>query len=229
MHVVNWTKRGFDIVVGSVLLVTVLPVIAVAAIGTAITLRANPFFTQTRVGRDGKMFRFLKLRTLPTHTNPYAAKYELDDLELLPWFSRTLRLLHLDELPQLFFGVSGKMSLVGPRPEMPYLHDQLEAGHAALRTSVRPGCTGLWQISEHCDGMIHEHPEFDDHYVSNWSFRFDLWIIGRTLRMMLPIGKASLARMDELPAWATRRDRRTLSSHDLRRVTDAEVRTAIEA
>jgi hypothetical protein len=81
--------------------------------------------------------------------------------------------------------------------------------------SVRPGCTGLWQVSEHCNGMIYEHPEYDVHYVRNWSLRLDLWIIVRTIRLMLPFGQPQLARMDELPEWATRhRSPRPADDHE---------------
>ena len=205
----------------------VLPAIVLAAIGTAIALRTTPFFTQTRVGRDGRPFRFLKLRTLPPHFNPYADKYAVEDVEL-PWFSRTLRMLHLDELPQLFFVVSGKMSMVGPRPEMPYLHAQFDPAFASRRTSVRPGCTGLWQISEFCEGMIHEHPEIDDYYVANSSFRFDLWILGRTLQLMLPFRAPQLVRMRELPSWARPAPRRVVAVGVERRQRE-EVASVVEA
>lgn len=196
-------KRGFDIAVALLLLVITLPVILTSALITTVSLRSWPFFTQDRVGRDGRPFKFVKLRTLPTHAPRYAGKYELADLRL-PWVSRWLRHLHLDELPQLLLVVTGRMSLVGPRPEMPYLHEEMDDAVADARTSVRPGCTGLWQISEHCDAMIHEHPEFDAHYLRNQSLRFDLWILWRTVRLMLPVGQPSLATLHDLPAWARR-------------------------
>ena len=195
-------KRAFDVVVGSVLVIATLPVLVVGAIGTAIALRAWPFFTQVRVGADGQPFHFIKLRTLPVHAPKYTSKYELAHLHV-PRFSDALRRLHLDELPQLFLVVIGKMSLVGPRPEMPYLHAQLSPEFARLRTSVRPGCTGLWQVSQHCDQMIHEHPEFDERYLAAHSLRLDLWIILRTLRLMLPATDKRLVSLAELPEWAT--------------------------
>jgi lipopolysaccharide/colanic/teichoic acid biosynthesis glycosyltransferase len=191
-----------DVVAGTVLLVAALPVIVVATIGTAISLRAWPFFTQTRIGRDGRPFTFIKLRTLPVHAPRYADKYCLQDLEV-PRFSRMLRELHLDELPQLLLVIVGKMSLVGPRPEMPYLHEQFDPLFRATRGSVRPGCTGLWQVSNMCERMIFEGPEFDEYYVENQSVRFDLWIIMRTLRLVLP-GENNLVSYNDLPAWTRR-------------------------
>lgn len=195
-------RRVLDIVGAAALLVLTLPVLLVAIIGTTISLRAWPFFTQTRIGRDGKPFRFVKLRTLPVEAPRYAAKYDIARFDL-PRFTRALRLLHLDELPQLVLVLVGKMSLVGPRPEMPYLHEQLPADFAALRTSVRPGCTGLWQVSEHCDRMIFEHPEADIRYVQHRSLRFDLWIMARTVRLLVPGLERRLVRLDDLPPWAT--------------------------
>jgi lipopolysaccharide/colanic/teichoic acid biosynthesis glycosyltransferase len=197
-------RRAFDVICATALVLLTLPVLVLAAIGTTISLRAWPFFTQTRIGRDGEEFRFVKLRTLPVHAPRYAGKYELGHLHL-PWFSRTLRMLHLDELPQLLLVVIGRMSLVGPRPEMPYLHEQFRPEFAAARTSVRPGCTGLWQVSEFCDRMIYEHPELDEHYLANRSLRLDLWIIGRTLRLLLPVSDKRLVTLAQLPAWARAR------------------------
>jgi lipopolysaccharide/colanic/teichoic acid biosynthesis glycosyltransferase len=116
-----------------------------------------------------------------------------------------LRRSHLDELPQLFLVVVGKMTLVGPRPEMPSVHDQhFDPVFAHIRTSVRPGCTGLWQISDHCGEMIYEHPEFDECYVRNRSLRFDLWILRRTVRFMWPVAARTLVSLDDVPSWAVR-------------------------
>lgn len=193
-------KRTFDVFVGGLLCLLALPVILVTATGAAVTLRAWPFFAQRRVGRDGRVFQFVKLRTLPVHAPRYAGKYELGHLEV-PAFCKLLRLLHLDELPQLYLVVSGRMSLVGPRPEMPYLHEQLDLGFAARRTGVRPGCTGLWQVSDHCHEMIFEHPEFDEHYLRNRSLRLDLWILGRTMRLMVPVHNKRLVSLREISGW----------------------------
>jgi lipopolysaccharide/colanic/teichoic acid biosynthesis glycosyltransferase len=183
------------------LLPLVLPTLVLCALGTAIALRAWPFFTQARVGRGGCEFRCFKLRTLPPQTPRYAAKHEVTHLPVPP-FSAALRRLHLDELPQLLLVLSGSMSLVGPRPEMPYLHEAMRPGFQRLRTAVTPGCTGLWQISGYRDQMIDEHPEYDEHYIAHRSLRLDLWIVWRTVRLILPGRAARVASLDELPAWA---------------------------
>lgn len=194
--------RAFDLVVGSVLLLLALPLIVVTAIGSAVALRAWPFFVQDRVGRDGELFRFVKVRTLPPATNAYADKYALNEVAI-PAFTRGLRALHLDELPQLALVVIGKMSLVGPRPEMPGLSAELPRHVARSRTLVRPGLTGLWQVSERCDGLILEAPELDAHYVQHHTVRLDLWIMAQTAVKIARGGRARISLAD-VPAWVGR-------------------------
>jgi lipopolysaccharide/colanic/teichoic acid biosynthesis glycosyltransferase len=192
-------KRASDLLIASLLLVLTLPIVLVAAIGSAIVLRAWPFFVQQRVGLDGRSFRFVKIRTLPTDTPAYLLKNELC-VEDLPRFTRTLRRLHFDELPQLLLVVLGKMSLVGPRPEMVEFHQRLDLEFAIDRTSVRPGCTGLWQIGAACTGLLGDAPEYDRFYLRHQSLRLDAWILWRTTQMMLGIG--TLARLHDVPEWA---------------------------
>jgi lipopolysaccharide/colanic/teichoic acid biosynthesis glycosyltransferase len=118
----------------------------------------------------------------------------------IPRLARVLRAKHLDELPQLFLVVAGKMSLVGPRPEMAHLHEATEPTFAAARTTVRPGCTGLWQLSPAGAGLIGEAPEYDLFYLRYASLGLDLWILWRTFRFMLHI--APLLNLSDVPPWA---------------------------
>ena len=193
------TKRAFDLLFASLLLLVTLPIMIVAALGSAIVLRAWPFFVQRRTGLDGRSFRFLKIRTLPTSTPAYLLKNELC-LDYMPRFTRALRRLHFDELPQLFLVLGGHMSLVGPRPEMIEFHDRLDTEFATARTSVVPGCTGLWQIGQGCTGLIGESPEYDRFYLRHQGLRLDLWILGQTVLMMF--GRRELVRLTDVPAWA---------------------------
>lgn len=190
-------KRAVDIVLGTVLALLAAPVIAVAAIGSYLSLRAWPFFVQDRIGFGGRTFRMVKVRTLPRGTPAYACKSTVD--VDIPWFARILRDHHIDELPQLFLVPLGSMSLVGPRPEMPALHAQLAPGFAAARTAVRPGCTGLWQISDHKHAVIGDAPAYDLYYLANQTLRLDLWILVRSIRSLLP--RAPLVGLDDVPAW----------------------------
>lgn len=200
---VAWCRRGFDIGVSTLLLVLTLPVLLVVATGTAISLRAWPLFSHERVGLGGDRFRFLKIRTLPPAAPAYVDKHQLD-FSRVPAFCRLVRRLHLDELPQLWLVLRGEMSLVGPRPEMAWLHEQMDAEFAALRTSVRPGCTGLWQVSDASAGLIGDAPQYDRAYLKHRSLRLDLWLLGRTALKMVGMGRRlSIA---DIPRWAGGRD-----------------------
>lgn len=193
------TKRAFDLILASLLLLVTLPILIGAAVGSAIVLRAWPFFVQRRTGLDGREFRFLKIRTLPKSTPSYLLKNELCT-DRLPAFTRGLRRLHFDELPQLLLVLGGRMSLVGPRPEMTEFHELLDPDFAAARTTVLPGCTGMWQIGLACTGLIGEAPEYDRFYLRHQSARLDLWILGQTARMMLGLG--GLVQLADVPEWA---------------------------
>jgi lipopolysaccharide/colanic/teichoic acid biosynthesis glycosyltransferase len=196
-------RRAFDILISAALLLLTLPIVLVAALGSAISLRTWPFFAQGRIGRDGERFLFLKIRTLRPEVPGYIDKHQLDQWQI-PAFCRLLRRLHLDELPQLLLVLQGKMSLVGPRPEMGYLHRRMAPAFAAERTSVRPGCTGLWQISEACTELISESPEYDRFYLAHRTLRLDLWVLWRTALNMVGIG--ACVGLDDVPAWARRSD-----------------------
>ncbi len=191
-------RRAADLTAGTVLTLGTLPVVLLAALVSALALRAWPFFVQDRVGRDGTTFRLVKVRTLPTDTPGDADKHALD-LVRIPRVCRFLRRLHIDELPQLFLVVSGRMSLIGPRPEMASLHNRLAPDFAALRTSVRPGCTGLWQVSEACTGLISAAPEYDRYYLANRSLRLDIWVLMRTCVKM--VGARRCVSLEHVPAW----------------------------
>lgn len=195
-------KRGSDVVGASVLLVLLAPVIAVVALVSAVTYGSWPFFSQLRVGRDGRVFRLVKVRTLDPATPPSLPKEDLEAHR--PGAAcRFLRAHHLDELPQLLNVVSGSMSLVGPRPELVDLQGLLPVAFARRRTEVRPGLTGLWQVSRGVEQMIFEHPEYDEYYVAGRSLRLDLWILGRTATGLL--GRAPIESLAELPRWAASR------------------------
>lgn len=194
-------KRVTDVLIAVPLLVVALPIVLVSLVGSAISLRTSPVFAQRRVGRGGEHFTLLKVRTLPPHTPRYAAKHDIAGVTT-PVFTRWLRKMHLDELPQLLHVLSGKMALVGPRPEMQLLHDQVPANFASMRTSVRPGCTGLWQISPQSGGLIHESPVYDEFYVRNRSMRLDLWILFKTVTVTI-LGRPTV-QLTAIPSWALR-------------------------
>jgi UDP-GlcNAc:undecaprenyl-phosphate GlcNAc-1-phosphate transferase len=192
------TKRGFDLLVGFPLAVVATPIILFLGLGSAITLRTWPFFVQTRIGRHGKTFRFWKIRSMPPDAPHYALKGDLGGLEL-PGFSRFLRERHLDELPQLYAVLTGRMSLVGPRPKMPDEFEPVPEDYGARRTLVPQGCTCLWQVGIATEGLPSDSPEYDYWYLRHWSMRLDLWILWRTALTLGGVGRK--LSLQDIPVW----------------------------
>ena len=172
-------KRLFDAVLSTVSLLLLWPLLALIALLVRIDSPGPALFTQTRVGRNGREFRIFKFRTLYTDTPAYMTSPNSPLDPRITSMGRLLRRSSLDELPQLLNVVRGEMSLVGPRPEMPFI----VAGYSDLereRLGVRPGITGLWQISADRDRPIHENILYDIYYIKNRSFLLDLAILLRT-------------------------------------------------
>ena len=173
-------KRCLDIAFSATVLLLCLPLFAVTAI---LIRRESPgpvFFRQIRVGRNGKLFRMIKFRTMYTHLSGDAVKPKDSEDPRITRIGRHLRRYSLDELPQFFNVLLGDMSVVGPRPEMPFIVD----GYGALqreRLRAKPGITGLWQISYHRQEAIHENLDYDVYYVENQSLLLDVVIIALTM------------------------------------------------
>jgi lipopolysaccharide/colanic/teichoic acid biosynthesis glycosyltransferase len=194
-------SRPLDLLIGTVLSILTLPAVAMLGVVSLLTFRTWPFFTQERVGRHGDRFRLVKIRSLPPATPTEADKYAIARVDN-PRVARFMREHHLDELPQLWLVVRGHMSLVGPRPEMPALTQTYDPTFVEIRNRVRPGCTGVWQLSCDAGGLIGEAPEYDLWYVAHRSVRLDLWIMGRTFGQALGV-RPSLS-TDELRRWPIR-------------------------
>jgi len=189
-------KRAFDAAASGALLVLFLPFLAVAAIAIVATSRGSALHSQLRVGRGGRPFRMLKLRTMvedaERETGPVWATSR--DPRVTP-VGRILRDTHLDELPQLWNVLKGEMSLVGPRPERPlFVNDFAKrlTGYST-RHVVRPGITGLAQVRRGYDTSIRDVRRklaFDLIYVRRRCMRLDMAILARTLTKTVPIGGA---------------------------------------
>ena len=177
-------KRAVDILVGAALCILAVPPILVLATLVAIQLRTWPFFVQERIGKDGSLFRMPKLRTLPRTVDPYTDKQSFDG-HGNNGVAGFLRRSHLDELPQLFLVPTGTMSLVGPRPKMPDWAEPIDPEYGRLRTTVSPGCTGLWQIGQHTHYRVADTPVYDRLYIERRSVPFDAWIMWRTVCVLL--------------------------------------------
>ena len=182
-------KRGVDIAVSGVLLVLLSPVLA--AIAVAIRLRdGGPvLFRQTRVGLHGRSFDVLKFRTMVpdaearypdvvSRADPRA--FKLTDDPRVTRTGRLLRRTSLDELPQLWNVLRGEMSLVGPRPAPPREVEGYDVWHRR-RLSMKPGMTGLWQVSARRDDSFENRAMLDLSYIDRWSLWLDFTILLRTI------------------------------------------------
>jgi lipopolysaccharide/colanic/teichoic acid biosynthesis glycosyltransferase len=173
-------KRGLDIVAAVVALVVGSPVLAVVAVLVARRLGRPVLFRQPRPGRDGRVFTLLKFRTM--RENPPGR--ELPDEERLTAFGRALRSTSLDELPSFVNVLRGDMSIVGPRPLLvSYLSRYTP--EQARRHEVRPGITGLAQVSGRNTVEWERRFDLDVEYVDRRSLRLDAWILVRTVRTAL--------------------------------------------
>jgi lipopolysaccharide/colanic/teichoic acid biosynthesis glycosyltransferase len=172
-------KRVSDLLIGVPLALVTIPVVVLLMFGAMVTFRASPLFVQTRIGRQGREFSVYKIRTLHPSVCAGADKYQLRTEELTR-FGAAVRACHLDELPQLWNVVFGSMSMVGHRPEMPHLAEHFSAEQRQVRDAIRPGLTGPWQLSEHSDGLMSEHPEYDLWYAENRSVLLDLRLMALT-------------------------------------------------
>ena len=171
-------KRGFDLLVASALLILLSPLFAVIAVLIRCTSGSPVVFRHQRPGWHGEIFTMYKFRTMRPPL-PGENPFTTDDLRLTR-AGRILQRTSLDELPQLVNVVSGRMSLVGPRPLLAAYLDKYSPHHAR-RHDVRPGITGLAQVSGRKSVAYSEKLDLDVRYIDEWSFRLDLRILLQTL------------------------------------------------
>ena len=178
----KFLKRVIDFILSLSALIVLSPILLILVIVTAIAMKGNPFFTQQRPGKNEKIFRLIKFRTM---TNEKDENGELlpDDVRLNK-FGKFLRSTSLDELPELINILKGDMSIVGPRPlvvqYLPYYTTE-----ERMRHTVRPGLTGLAQVKGRNSLTWEERFSFDIEYVSKFSFLMDLNIIIETVICVL--------------------------------------------
>ncbi|MBP2356875.1 exopolysaccharide biosynthesis polyprenyl glycosylphosphotransferase [Kribbella aluminosa] len=188
-------KNIFDRVVGCLLVLALTPLLIVTAVLVKLTSRGPVLFRQTRVGRGGVQFRMLKFRTMVADAEERKAElhalnegngilFKLRDDPRVTRIGRYLRRFSIDELPQLVNVLRGDMSLVGPRPPLPAEVAQYQLDDAR-RMLVKPGLTGLWQVSGRSDLTWEESVRLDLRYADNWSIALDLLILWKTARAVL--------------------------------------------
>jgi Undecaprenyl-phosphate galactose phosphotransferase WbaP len=201
----RWTKRAVDIAGALVLGILALPVVAAAVLWIKCKSGGSAIYCQEREGESGRSLRVLKLRTMhldadallmrvlsssPEIRAEWSRYFKLKkDPRILPGVGKFLRRTSLDELPQLWSVLKGEMSLVGPRPFPAYHLDGFGPRFRTLRNRVKPGLTGLWQVSDRADGDLEVQEALDTCYIRNWSLWLDLYILARTVRaVLLPRG-----------------------------------------
>lgn len=177
-------KRAMDIVISLTSIILSLPLWLCIVLWIKIDSRGPVLFSQSRVGRNGKQFNILKFRTMHTETDAYARSPKSPTDSRITRSGRFLRKLSLDELPQLINVIVGDMSIVGPRPEMPFIVARYKEWEKK-RLSVRPGITGLWQVIGRKDLPLEENIQYDFFYIRNRSLIMDISIIMRTLPALL--------------------------------------------
>jgi exopolysaccharide biosynthesis polyprenyl glycosylphosphotransferase len=173
------TKRVLDIVFATLLSVVGFPLFLLISAIVKLDSRGPVLFRQQRVGKDGKIFLMYKFRTMLIDTPPYSLSPQSSDDPRITRFGRFFRKTSLDEVPQLLNVLKGEMSLVGPRPEMPFVVEQYEDRHRQ-RLQVKPGLTGLWQLSGDRAFLIHENIEYDLYYIQHCNIFMDLAILLHT-------------------------------------------------
>jgi exopolysaccharide biosynthesis polyprenyl glycosylphosphotransferase len=193
-------KRAFDLVFGVLGLLLALPLLGLISLVILLEDGRPILFRQKRAGENGRIFEMLKFRTMVREAEKLRAQvervdengnviYKLKDDPRVTRSGRFLRRSSLDELPQLFNILAGTMSIVGPRPEMPYLVEKYQPWQRK-RFAVPPGLTGWWQVNGRSDRPMHLHTEDDLYYIQNYSIWLDLQIIVRTIWVVL-IGRGS--------------------------------------
>ena len=193
----RWVKRAFDLSVGGLALSVALPTMAAIAAAIALDSPGPVFFRQQRVGEGGRGFEMLKFRTMVVGAQVQEMELARESGEGLPRFEKraddprvtrvghVLRRWSLDELPQLFNVLRGDMSLVGPRPELPWLV-QRYGPWQRQRFAVPQGMTGWWQVHGRSDRADYRlRVEDDVYYIRHWSVWLDLRILGMTIAAVI--------------------------------------------
>jgi sugar transferase (PEP-CTERM system associated) len=183
-------KRAFDIAASSVLLLLTAPLIALFAVLVRLDSRGPAFFRQRRVGLYGEPFELIKLRSMRTDAEKDGAQWAQKDDPRVTRLGKLIRKLRIDELPQAWSVLTGRMSFVGPRPEVPAFVDDLEdkLPFYAERHMVKPGITGWAQINYPYGASIEDARaklEYDLYYAKNYTPFLDLLIMLQTLRVIL--------------------------------------------
>lgn len=180
---IRFLKRLFDIVSSAFIIVLVFPLVLIFAIIIAFESKGPVFFTQDRLGKGGRVFTLYKLRSMKVNSGRIEVQVRNDHPDITGT-GKFIRRFKIDELPQLMNVLKGDMSLIGPRPCLPFLKEKFdENGHYRLK--VRPGLTGWAQINGNINNPWPVRWQLDRFYVENQSFLLDLKILFRTFQVVI--------------------------------------------
>ncbi len=196
----RFAKRAFDIAAAMFALIALSPVFLITALAIKLDSKGPVFFAQNRLGYKGRYFKMYKFRSMVVNAEQLLRQLELKNEVSGHMFKmrndprvtrvgRIIRKTSIDELPQLLNVLIGTMSLVGPRPPLPREVNQYDKWQD-LRLSVRPGITGLWQISGRNDIGFEEMINLDLKYIRERCFLYDMKIILKTIPVLLGDSKA---------------------------------------
>jgi lipopolysaccharide/colanic/teichoic acid biosynthesis glycosyltransferase len=177
-------KRSCDVAGSFFLLAVLSPLFILMAIVIKLDSPGPVFFRHNRIGKGGKEFLLWKFRSMKVNVPKYAVSPQSPADGRLTRIGRLIRRLSIDEIPQLINVLKGEMSLVGPRPEMPFIVESYRSIEY-VRFAIRPGVTGLWQISPARAFPIHENLQYDFHYIYNQNLALDCAIIFRTISAVI--------------------------------------------
>jgi lipopolysaccharide/colanic/teichoic acid biosynthesis glycosyltransferase len=189
----RWVKPTLDRLAGLAALILLLPVLMVVGLAVWIAMDSPILLAQERVGRYGRVFRMWKFRTMEEDRRRHQMRWVGEDRRKthksaedprITRFGRFLRATRLDELPQFINVALGHISLVGPRPELPAVVVDYEPWQHR-RHAVKPGITGLWQVSDRGDKLLKDCTELELQYLESVSFTTDCRILARTLPALM--------------------------------------------
>ncbi|GAB1766377.1 sugar transferase [Priestia megaterium] len=180
-------KRMVDIVISFVALVVLLPVILLFALIVMIETPGSPFFLQERLGKNGRPFTIMKLRSMYSDAEKNGAQWAVKNDSRVTKVGKLIRQTRIDELPQLWNVLKGDMSIVGPRPERAVFIEEFQKTVPAFsqRLAVKPGLTGWAQINGGYELTPAEKLELDLYYIHHTNIRFDVKIMIKTLRVIV--------------------------------------------
>ncbi|MGP7816693.1 sugar transferase [Niallia sp. 01092] len=182
-----YVKRALDFVLATIGIVVSLPILLLFAVLIVIETPGSPFYVQQRVGKGGKYFNLIKLRSMRNDAEKDGAKWAEANDPRVTKVGAFIRKTRIDELPQLLSVLKGDMSLIGPRPERPYFTAKFDSEIAGFsnRLIVKPGLTGLAQVNGGYDITPKEKLKYDMEYIGNLTFKLELKILVKTIKVIL--------------------------------------------